>query len=308
MARWARRTLMVCVGASLLVVHGLAAVGAYWVLVTLWAHRPSLPTTALFLAVVVLTSGYLSYRFGTARVLAGLNAREIPRQRAPTLYERLDAATDRMDVATPRLLVAEMALPNAVALGRGKDGAVVVDRRLFRLLSTDELVGILAHELAHLESHDSLVQTLAYTTVRTLVGLASLLLLPALLLVAGVARSFAWMRGRPTRWPETALGRLHRAVYGGVSALLVFLTLAVRAHSRRREFAADERAAEVTGRPLALARALSKIDRVTDPEWGPLAPLYVRGEEDSGLGRLFSTHPETEERVSRLVELARGQR
>lgn len=95
-------------------------------------------------------------------------------------------------------------------------------------------------------------------------------------------------------------------VHNGVAVVFLVLTLVIRAHSRHREFAADDRAAEVTGRPLALARALTKIDRVSDPDWGLLSPLYTHGDEDNGLGRLFSTHPTTDDRVERLLASARA--
>jgi heat shock protein HtpX len=89
-----------------------------------------------------------------------------------------------------------------------------------------------------------------------------------------------------------------------VLSVLVVLTLLVRAHSRRREFAADERAAELTGRPLALARALRTIERASRPAGGLLATLYIHAEESDPLTRMLSTHPPMDERVERLVEMA----
>lgn len=299
--------MMVLVGLSLLVVYGLAALSTVWLFALLWVNRPPLGTTVLVVAVLVLVFGYLSYQFGTTRILAGLDARELDPARAPGLYQAVDDLTRRMDVEPPRLLLAEMELPNALAVGTPANGAIVLDRSLVRLLTDDELLAIIAHECAHLESHDSLVQTLAYSVMRTVVGTVAFLLLPVLLLVVGFARAVAWLRGQPARWTETALGRFYGTVQGAVALLLFFLTVVVRAHSRRREFAADERAAEVTGRPLALARALKKIERVTDPHWGLLSTLYVRGDENEGLREVLATHPDVDDRVDRLVELARGE-
>ena len=104
---------------------------------------------------------------------------------------------DRLGVAPPAVAVARMEMPNALAVGGGR-GTIVLDGRLFRLLDGPELEGILAHELAHLESHDGLVQTLAYSLVRTAVGLVALALFPVTLLLRGVSRAAAWVGGEPT--------------------------------------------------------------------------------------------------------------
>lgn len=91
--------------------------------------------------------------------------------------------------------------------------------------------------------------------------------------------------------------------------MLLSLTLLVRAHSRRRELAADDRAVEVTGDPAAPARALRRIRRATDPGGGLFATLYVSGEGDEHpLTRLLSTHPDVNERIDRLADRGRRQR
>ena len=308
MARFGLRLLMGLVGLSLLVFYGLAAWVSYAFLATFWANRPPLGTTVVIVAGMTLAFGYLSYQFGTARILSSLDAAEIPRREAPRLYGRVDQVATAMEIESPRLMIAEMSVPNALALGSAGNGVVVLDRALFQFLTDDELLAILAHEFAHLESRDSLVQTMAYSAMRTVVGGVTLALLPLLLFATGIARAVAWMRGRPTEWSQGLLGQFQLLVHNGVAVVFLVLTLLIRAHSRRREFAADDRAAEVTGTPLALARALSKIDRISNPDWGLLSPLYTRGDEDSGLGRLFSTHPATDERVERLVQRARARR
>lgn len=304
MARLALRALMVAVGLSVLAFYGLAAWLAVELLVAVWANRPPLPTTLAIVAATTLLFGYLSYQFSTARILASLDAAEVPRRRAPDLHRRLDRIADRMAIDRPRLLVADMPLPNALSLGGARNGVVVLDRALLRILAPAELDGIVAHECAHLESRDSLIQTLAYSVTRTVVGLVTVVLLPALLFAAGLAQAEAWIRGRPHRRGPTGLDQVHALVGSVVAVVLLALTVLVRAHSRRREFAADERAADVTGQPVALARALRKIERVSDPDWGLLSPLYTRGDEDGTLARILSTHPATDDRVERLVERA----
>jgi heat shock protein HtpX len=236
---------MVLVGVALLAFYGLAAVVTYSLLATVWARRPPLATVVLIVAGLTVLFGVLSYQVGTARLLAGLDAVEVPRRRAPDLYERVDRLAGRMGLEPPRLLVANMAVPNAFALGSAHNGVVVLDRGLVRLLTPDELEGIVAHELAHVESRDSLVQTLAYSAMRTVVGLVTLALLPAVFCATGLARGLAWVAGRPSRWEGTPPGRIRRWLGYGVAVLLFGLTLLIRAHSRRREYAADDRAAEL---------------------------------------------------------------
>ncbi|MFB6165131.1 MAG: M48 family metallopeptidase [Haloarculaceae archaeon] len=304
MGRLALRTLMVLVGLSVLAVYGIAAYLAFRLLVALWLARPPLATTLLLVGGLTLLLGYLSYQVTTTQLLAGLDAAELPRARAPDLYRRLDAIADRMAVEQPRVFVADMPLPNALSLGGARGGAVVVDRALFRILRPAELDGIVAHELAHLESRDGLVQTLAFSLTRTAVGVLTVALLPLLLFATGLSRGLAWIRGRPGGRGGLGPGGFQALVNGIVAVVLLGLLVLVRAHSRRREYAADDRAAAVTGRPVALARALRKIERVSEPEWGPLSPLYTRGDEDHSLARVLSTHPATDDRIDRLLERA----
>jgi len=296
---------MAAVGVALFVVYATLAAASYLLIASFLRGltRTELLTTVVLVVGLTLALGYLSYQYGTARMLDALDARRLPRERAPALYGRLDELADRMGVGTPTVAVARMEMPNALAVGGGRDGVVVLDGRLFRLLDAEELEGILAHELAHLENRDSLVQTLAYSLARTLVGVLTVLLLPVALLLDGLSTALGWLRGRPAAG-SPGVDLLRATVGRAVLSVLVVLTLLVRAHSRRREFAADERAAELTGRPLALARALRTIERASRPAGGLLATLYIHAEESDPLTRMLSTHPPMDERVERLVEMA----
>jgi heat shock protein HtpX len=304
MRRLGLRLLMAVVGLSLLVLYLGAAALTSAVLLTVFSSRVDLLTTAAFVGTLTFVFGLLSYRFGTTQLLASLDAVELDRERGAGLYRRLDQLTARMDTDTPTVYVAQMQAPNALALGTARRGALVVDRSLLWLLSPGEFEAILAHELAHLESHDGLVQTLAYSAMRTLTGVLFVVLLPFVLAVTGLARAFGWFEGRPAEWHTSPFGRLRERLGRVVAALLVGLTVLVRAHSRRREFAADDRAVEVTGDPLALARALRGIERASQPIWGVRSPLTIYGTEESPLGRLLSTHPPMDDRVQRLVDRA----
>jgi len=298
------RFLMVAVGVTVFPVYAVLTAASYLLIAAFLRGltRTELLTTALLVVGLTLAFGYLSYRFGTARLLEALDARALPPERSPALYDRLGDLADRLGVETPTVAVARMEMPNALAVGDGRGGMIVVDGRLFRLLSGPEREWILAHELGP-ESRDSLVRAMAFSLARTLVGFLIVLLFPVALLLGGLPRGVAWLGGRPSEGsPEVDL--LRAAVARAVLSVLVVLTLLVRAHSRRREFAADERAAEATGRPLALVRALRTIERASHPAGGLLATLYIHAEESDPRSRMLSTHPPMDERVERLVETA----
>ncbi|WP_336344765.1 M48 family metallopeptidase [Halalkalicoccus ordinarius] len=297
-----RRTLAVLIGLFVLAGYLVAASLGYLLLATIVAGRPdpAVLVTALVLGTVL--SGYFSYRFGTVGLLRSLDARALPRGRAPGIHRRVDRLVERMDLDRPDLLVASLGAPNALALGSSRRGALVLDVWLFQLLDGNELTGILAHELAHLENDDGLVRAMVYATVQTLVGVALVVAAPVALALTGIGRGLVWITGRPDN-----LALRIRAAIGAVVGLGVFLVTAfARSRSRRREFAADDRAAEVTGDPLALARALRKIERASMPRIGPFRIPVERDEHP--LERILSTHPPTDERVERLAERAKGRR
>ncbi|WP_137286807.1 M48 family metallopeptidase [Halorussus salinisoli] len=307
MRRVGLRALMVLVGLSLLVVYAGVAYLGYRLLAVVWLARADLLEIVLLTAGLTVALSYLSYRFGTIQLLSRVDAADLPRGRAPEVHARLDRLADRMDATRPRLLVGRIGAPNAMALAGARGGVVVLDRSLFYLLTADELEALLAHELAHLESRDSLVQTLAYSTGQSLVWVVVALALPFVLVGTGLRRAFDWLRGRPPADALAPVAALRRGVGRAVMVGFVALTLVLLAHSRKREYAADERAAGVTD-PLALARALRKIERATKPRLKMRSPLYVRGDEEGALTRLLSTHPEMDNRIDRLVERADHER
>lgn len=300
MYRLGMRILMVLIGIGVFLVYAAGAVVVYLGLASIWSDPVTRRTALVLVLVLTVFFGLLSYLFGTRQLLVGLDAIEIERSRAPWLYDRLDRLCGRMDIDDPAVYVAPLEGPNALAIGGVRSGALVLDPSLFRILDADELEAILAHELAHLESWDGLIQTLSYSCLRTVVGLLTLALLPALLLVSGIARAAAWVLSDPDAWPATGVRRLYRWIGHAVSVVFVALTLVIRAHSRRREFAADDRAAAVTGTPRALASALVRIEAASDHYQSIRSPLYVVNESEDPLVQWFSTHPPVEERIERL--------
>jgi len=294
------------IGVTLFGIYLLAALLTYELFRYLLERPPDLLPALLTIGVVVLVAGYLSYRFGTQQLLAGLGGIEIGPRNAPALFDQLDRLEQQMSVDRPRVVVAALGVPNAFALGGVRSGVLVLDRTLLRMLSPDEREAILAHELAHLENYDAFVQTLSYSVLRTIVGLLLLPLLPLLLLVIGIARGWAWIRGRPSEWTRNPIMVVYYWTTLSVTLLAVGLTVLIRAHSRRREYAADDRAVELTGRPIALARALQKIDRASERQRSLLSTLYVQGDEEGALTRLLSTHPPMDDRIERLLDRAKG--
>jgi len=306
MSRLAFRAAAAVVGVALLAVYLAAAAFVADALRFLWATRPDLPVLLALLAVVAVGSAYLSYWIGTAQVLASLESDRLPRERAPDLHRRVDALAARMAVDRPALYVTDARTPNAFAVGGGSGGgALVIDRSLFRILSAREVEAIVAHKLAHLETNDGLVLAMADGIGRAVVGFTTVLALPALLALSGFAAASAWIRGRPGD-RSGPFARLHRALANGLFGGFVLATLLARSRSRKREFAADDRAAEVTGDPIALARALRQIERAAAPSW-PFAPLSTYNRTEDPAERWLSTHPPIEERVERLRRRAEEQ-
>jgi len=167
---------------------------------------------------------------------------------------------------------------------------------------------VLAHELAHLRSRDSVVQSVAYSLVRTVGTAVSLVVLPLVGAVVVLRRLWNALLGRPTRPAGRDFAAVRYRTVQATVVVLVALTAVTRAFSRRREYRADDRAAAATGDPLALARALRKIDRAATRREDLLAQLTISGDEEGTLTRLLATHPPMDERIGRLRERAERDR
>jgi heat shock protein HtpX len=247
--------------------------------------------TALLLAGVM---NFVMY-FGSAKmVLRMYGARVVTAAEAPELYEIVDRLRQRAGLPMPTVAIAPHAQPNAFATGRNPEHAVVcVTEGLLRTVGREELEGIIAHELAHIRNRDMLLQTFTATLAGAVSNLAHL--------------SFFMGGSRDDEGGNPAAGLL-MAIVAPIAAMLIQFAI-----SRQREFKADAVGAEISGRPLALASALKKLEvaahqipmRVS-PAAAPLAivnPLAAFG----GMAKLFSTHPPTAERVARLQTMALAQ-
>jgi heat shock protein HtpX len=245
---------------------------------------------AFFLALAVLLN-FGSYWFSDRLVILATGAREVSPEQAPQLHEVVETLAARAGVPKPKVYLMETAAPNAFATGRNPSRAVVaVTRGLLGALDRHELEGVLAHELGHVLNRDILISSV----VACLCG--------AIMFLATAARWGALMaaddeRGDGLVWIAVAL-------LAPIGALLVQLGI-----SRSREYRADELGARLSGKPLALASALQKIE--TAVQAAPLrvspqaAHLFLVPPLPKGwLATIFSTHPSTEERVRRLKSMA----
>ena len=245
-------------------------------------------TMALLLAGVM---NVVMYFASAQMVLRMYRARVVGAADAPELYEMVDRLRQRAALPMPTVAIAPHAQPNAFATGRNPGHAVVcVTEGLLRTVGREELEGILAHELAHIRNRDMLLQTFT----ATLAGAVSNL--------AHVGLFFGGSRDDEGGNPAAGL---LMAIVAPIAAMLIQFAI-----SRQREFKADAVGAEISGRPLALASALRKLETAAhqipmqvSPAAAPLAivnPLAAFG----GMAKLFSTHPPTAERVARLETLA----
>ncbi len=233
--------------------------------------------------------------FGSSKmVLRMYGAQVVTEREAPELYAMVDQLRQRAGLPMPTLAIAPHAQPNAFATGRNPQHSVVcVTEGILRLVSREELEGVLAHELAHIKNRDMLLQTIAATMAGAVSNLANF--------------GLFFGGGRDEEGGSPAAG-IAMALLAPIGAMLIQFAI-----SRQREFKADAVGAEISGRPLALAGALRKLDAAAhripmevSPAVAPLAQVNPLAAYDGGVTRLFSTHPPTEERVARLQAIAAG--
>lgn len=248
---------------------------------------------AFFFACVM---NFTSYWFSDKIVLAMSGARPITESQAPELYSIVRNLCRRADLPLPKIYSIATDAPNAFATGRNPQHAVVaVTEGILQILDSDELAGVLAHELAHVKHRDILISSIA----ATLAGAISLL--------ANTARWGMMLGGRhrDDNRQGNPLALLIALVLVPIAAMLIQLAV-----SRSREFHADEEGANIEGHPEHLASALQKLEStrkaIPFPEANPsTAHLFIVNPLSGAfLTSLFSTHPATQERVARLLKLS----
>jgi heat shock protein HtpX len=249
---------------------------------------------AMIALLIALAMNGWAYWNSDKMVLRMHNARPVTRGSAPELVGLVEQLARRADLPMPAVYLLETDQPNAFATGRDPEhSAVAVTRGLIRSCDSEELAGVIAHELGHIKNRD----TLTMTITATLAG------------AIGFLSQFAFFfgMGRDNRNPLGMIGTLLIMILAPLAAMLVQMAI-----SRTREYAADRLGAEICGQPMWLARALQKIEQLARGMVNPAAErnpasahlFIVNPLRMGGIDSLFRTHPPTADRVRRLQELA----
>jgi len=237
-----------------------------------------------------------SYWYSDKIVLKMYRARELAREEAPYIHQIVGELAGKAGIPTPRICVIPEEAPNAFATGRNPEhGVVAVTEGIVRLLSPEELRGVLAHEIGHIANRDILIQTVAGVLGSAIVAIANMMQFAALFGGRGDGNG---ERGNP-------LAMIALAMLAPIAAMLIRMAI-----SRSREYLADDAGAHLSGQPLALADALGKLaamnERVPMRSGKPateqmfiVSPLF-----GGGMTKLFSTHPDIHERMARLRAMA----
>ncbi len=253
-------------------------------------------TFALFMA---LAMNLFAYFFSDKIVLASSGAREVSPAEDPELHAIVEEVARRAGIPKPRVCIIPSETPNAFATGRSpKNGVVAVTVGIRRLLTPEELKGVIAHEIAHIKNRDILISTIAAVLVGAITYLAHM---------AQWAMFFGGLGHDDDEGsnPFAFIGIIVAIIVVPIAATLLQLAI-----SRSREFLADETGAKIIRNPLALASALKKLE-----DWNRAYPMNVNPAHaqmyivnplsGKSLFKLLSTHPPIEERVERLVKMAK---
>ena len=248
--------------------------------------------------VIALAMNGFAYWFSDKVVLFMYHAREVTPEQEPRLHALVRTLVERAGLPMPKLYIMENPSPNAFATGRSpKHAAVAVTTGILQLLPEDQLSGVLAHELSHVEHRDILIATVAATIAGTISFLA---MLARFSLIFGGGDDRRGRGGNP-------IALLVIAIVAPLAAMFIQLWI-----SRTREYAADARGAQIAQNPLLLARALQGLERGvqrTPMEAGPATAHFFIVAPFSAKTMLswMSTHPQIEDRVARLEKMAEAQ-
>lgn len=245
--------------------------------------------------VVALGMNFFSYWFSDKMVLRMYNAQEVDETTAPQFYRMVRELATRAQLPMPRVYLINEDAPNAFATGRNPEhAAVAATTGILRVLSEREMRGVMAHELAHVKHRDILISTISATMAGAISALAN----------------FAMFFGRRDEEgrPANPIASIAVAILAPIAGAMIQMAI-----SRAREFEADRGGAQISGDPQALASALEKIHAYASGVPFPTAEAHPATAQmmimnplsGGSIANLFSTHPATEERVARLMEMAR---
>jgi heat shock protein HtpX len=238
---------------------------------------------------IAAVTNFVAYFFSDKIALATYRARPVTREELPRAYDVVERLTQKIGIPMPKLYVIPTDSPNAFATGRNPQHAsVAMTQGILDLLNNEELEGVLAHELGHVNNRDILISSIA----ATIAG--------AITFISRFGFFFGGMQDRDDR-RGGGIGALLMLILAPIAAMLIQLAV-----SRSREYQADATGAHFTGNPYALASALSKLDaysrRVPMAATPSTAHLFIiQPFLGMNLGSLFSTHPPIAKRIERLT-------
>ena len=237
---------------------------------------------------------FYSYYFSDTMVLKHYNAIEVSERDAHGLFEMVERLTSRANLPMPRIYIIPDRVPNAFATGRDPEHAVVaVTEGLLELLETNEVEGVIAHELSHVKHYDILIGTVAASIAGAIAMIANFM-------------QFGAMFGGGSENRPNPIVMIVLSLVLPAAAMVIQMTV-----SRSREFMADEGAAHMTGHPEWLQSGLAKLDHYArggqmqnaSQETAHMFIINPFSGKDISFKSLFSTHPSTEDRIARLEEL-----
>ena len=252
-------------------------------------------TGAIIALIAAIVINFGSYWWSDKIVLSMYKAKEVTPEQAPELYNATSQLAQNAGLPMPKLYIIPEETPNAFATGRDYNhSAVAVTTGILRILTMDELKGVIAHELAHIKHKDILISSVA-AAIST-----------AITFLVYIAMSFGGGRG--------SRGNLLTLI--AMMILAPFAAMIIRmAISRTREYLADEGGAKICGNPLHLAEALRKLEQfsgrsrmqVSEQVADSTAHMFIVNPlTGKGLASLFATHPPMEQRVAKLEDMAMG--
>jgi heat shock protein HtpX len=249
--------------------------------------------------VMAFGMNFITYWFSDKIVLRMYGARPVSESEAHELFGMVRRLAQRAELPMPKVYIMDQDQPNAFATGRNPEhGAVAVTTGIMRILSREELEGVIAHELAHIKHRDILVSTVAATIAGAISYLAQM---------AQWAMIFGGRRDDEGEG-SNPLAALVMMIVGPIAAMMVQMAI-----SRSREYGADAGGAKISGNPLHLAGALRKLQiasQKTPMDANPATShmFIVNPLSGGGIVKLFSTHPPMEERIARLQAMAENRR
>lgn len=275
------KTAALMTGLTLLLVYGGAYLGG----------RSGMTMALIF----AFGMNAFAYWFSDKIVLKMYKAKETTEAESPELFSMVRRLAHRAELPMPKVYIINQPQPNAFATGRNPDhAAVAVTTGIMRILSFEELEGVIGHELAHVKHRDILIGTVA----ATIAGAISYL--------AHMAQWAMIFGGRDDDEGGNPIVGIVMMIVAPIAAMLIQMAI-----SRSREYVADEGGAKIAGNPLYLASALKKLQAASkqipmDATPATAHMFIVSPLSGKGFANLFSTHPPMEERVARLEAMRRG--